>query len=194
MADHEQQADRGRGAAAHGFGGAAEGVLGGLAFLLHGRRARGLARTALAVLLAGPASAQPTSSPAPAPPSVELPPELARVLRDYERAWQARDPATLAELFAEDGFVLGNGRPPARGRDAIRAAYTDGGGPLALRALAYATEGPIGWIVGAYASRPSDPDTGKFVLALRRVGSRWLIAADIDNSNRPQRPPSPSAR
>lgn len=146
---------------------------------------------ALALLLAAPAAAQPGPA-APAPPSLALPPELDRVLRDYERAWQARDAAALAELFSEDGFVLGNGRPPLRGREAIRAGYKDGGGPLALRALAYATEGPVGWIVGAYSSRPGEGDTGKFVLALRRVGERWLIAADIDNSNRRPAPAPPA--
>jgi Domain of unknown function (DUF4440) len=82
-------------------------------------------------------------SPAPLP-SVKLPPALDRVLRDYERAWQARDPGGLAELFAEDGFVLAGGRPAVRGRDAIRAAYAGAGGPLALRAFGYAAEGSIG--------------------------------------------------
>jgi ketosteroid isomerase-like protein len=145
------------------------------------------------LLLAGatlPARAQqPAASPLP---PVALPAALDRVLRDYERAWQARDPAALADLFAEDGFVLASGRPPVRGRAAIRAAYADGGGPLALRALAYATEGSTGYIVGAYGPGAGHPDTGKFVLALRRgAGDRWVIAADIDNGNqRGPRPPS----
>lgn len=43
--------------------------------------------------------------------------------------------------------------------------------------------------VGAYAGSTDQPDDGKFVLALRRVEGRWMIAADIDNSNR--RPPAP---
>ena len=50
--------------------------------------------------------------------TVALPPELARVLTDYEKAWQARDAAALAALFAEDGFVLPSGarRPCGGGR------------------------------------------------------------------------------
>src|SRR6185295_2049761 len=36
--------------------------------------------------------------------SVALPPELARVLTDYEAGWKAGDAAALASLFAEDGF------------------------------------------------------------------------------------------
>ena len=123
-------------------------------------------------------------------PSVTLPPALDRVLRDYEKAWQAKDAAGLAALFAEDGFVLASGRPPVRGRDAIRAAYTGAGGPLALRALAYATDGPVGYIIGAFGPVAGE-DRGKFVLTLRRdPAGRWLITADMDSSN--QRSPRPA--
>ena len=124
----------------------------------------------------------------PAMPSIELPPQLARVLRDYETAWQAKDAAGLAALFAEDGFVLSNGKPAVRGRAAIREAYKSGGGPLALRAFAYSTDGNTGYIIGGYGGAKDKPDDGKFILALRRVGGKWLIAADIDNSNRRPRP------
>ncbi|MGH9749071.1 MAG: YybH family protein [Candidatus Polarisedimenticolia bacterium] len=118
-------------------------------------------------------------------PSVELPPELARVLSDYENAWRGRDAAALADLFAEDGFVLPNGRPPVRGRAAIRRSYDGSGGPLALRAIAFATEGNVGYIIGGYAPKDGEPDDGKFTLTLRReAGGRWLIVSDMDNSNR----------
>jgi ketosteroid isomerase-like protein len=117
-------------------------------------------------------------------PSVALPPEFDRVLRDYERAWSSRDPSAVAGLFAEDGFALPSGKRPARGRYAIRDAYAKAGGELRLRALAHASHGGIGWIIGAYGYGEAKGDVGKFVLALRRDSSgRWLIAADIDNSN-----------
>ena len=126
-------------------------------------------------------------------PSVQLPPELDRVLRDYESAWRAKDAPALAALFAEDGFVLSNGKPPVRGRDAIRAAYTGSGGPLALRALAHAAEGKTGYIIGAYAGSADTPDEGKFILAVKKgENGRWLIAADMDNSNA-RRPAPPAA-
>ncbi|MGH9202759.1 MAG: YybH family protein, partial [Vicinamibacterales bacterium] len=67
-------------------------------------------------------SKQGTPQQAPAPlPSVTLPPELDRVLRDYERHWKASDGAALSALFTEDGFINRGGW--IRGRDAIRAAY-----------------------------------------------------------------------
>ena len=148
-----------------------------------------------ALLLVGPrllAQAAAAAPAAPPPlPSVALPPELDRVLRDYERAWTGRDPAGLAALFAEDGFVLARDKPPVRGRDAIREAYAGAGGGLSLRALAYSTAHTVGYIICAYASEVGAGDVGKFILALRRPrGGRWLIAADIDNpSQQPRRRP-----
>lgn len=115
-------------------------------------------------------------------PSVVLPPDVDRVLRDYERAWQAKDAPALAALFADDGFVLSNNRPIVRGREAIRAHYANAGGPLALRAVSYVLDGSTGYIVGAFAREAGGADIGKFVLCLRRgADGRWLISADIDN-------------
>ena len=124
-------------------------------------------------------------------PSVELPPELDRVLRDYERAWRAGDAEALASLFAQDGFVLQSSQPPIRGRPAILAAYKDQGkgGPLQLRALAFNTTGKIGYIIGAYGYGNNPGFSGKFTLTLvREPGKPWLIFSDIDNmDSKPQR-------
>jgi len=66
-----------------------------------------LAHTVLCLtVLAAPAAAQqPDTPPPPTLPSITLPAELDRVLRDYERAWKASDAAALAALFTADGFV-----------------------------------------------------------------------------------------
>jgi ketosteroid isomerase-like protein len=117
-------------------------------------------------------------------PTVTLPAELARVLTDYEDAWRRRDAAGLAQLFAEDGYVLAGGRPPLKGRAAIEKHYTGQGGPLALRAIAYAIEGDVGYIIGGYARAAGEPDAGKFTLTLRKTPEgRWLIVSDMDNPN-----------
>jgi ketosteroid isomerase-like protein len=149
-----------------------------------------------------PSRADSTEFTAPLP-SVALPPALERVLRDYERAWRAGDARAVAALFTPDGVVLSSGRPPARGRRAIEAVYAGQGGPLVLRALAFATADSIGYIIGAYGyaerstparevGRTPVPDMGKFTLTLRREhgrDGRWLIFSDMDNSSsRPRRP------
>ncbi len=87
-------------------------------------------------------------------PSVQLPPALDRVLRDYEAGWKAKDGKGLA------------------------------GGDGHLRALGYSTADTVGYIVGGYGYAPNTGDVGKFVLAVRKGSDgRWLIAADIDNGN-----------
>ena len=120
----------------------------------------------------------------PSLPSITLPPPLARVLTDYETAWRNKDAAALAALFQEDGFVLSNGVPPVRGRARIRKHYEGQGGPLALRALAFATEGSVGYIIGAFSRQKGEADIGKFTLTLRKgADERWLIMSDMDNGN-----------
>jgi ketosteroid isomerase-like protein len=121
----------------------------------------------------------------PQPSSVELPADLASVLVDYENAWLSHDSKKLAALFADDGFVLSNGHPPVSGRSAIERFYADAGGPLSLRAFAFAKQGIVGYIIGGYSRKKGDPDSGKFTLTLRKSGgARWLIVSDMDNSNK----------
>jgi ketosteroid isomerase-like protein len=146
-----------------------------------------------------PPGGAPPSAAAQRLPTITLPPDVDRVLRDYQRAWLARDARGLAALFTEDGFVLQMGRPPVRGRAAIEAAYAgQGGQELRLRALAYATSGSVGWLIGTYGyGDRADEDLGKYTLTLRRRSSdgRWLIMSDMDNPNQPpqRRPAPPSA-
>ena len=154
---------------------------------------------AILSLAAAPAAITAQETPPARLPSVTLPPELDRVLRDYERNWAAGDEAALAALFAEDGFILQNGRPPVQGRANIQQAYAGSSGPLRLRALGYAAGDSVGYIIGAFGYGEGDRDMGKFVLALRRApGGPWMIAADIDNASQmPRRPdqmqPSPGS-
>ena len=118
-------------------------------------------------------------------PSIALPADLARVLRDYEAAWSTMNTTSLSRLFAEDGFVLSNGHEPVRGRAAIEAFYRGQGGPLSLRPLAFGADGQVGYIIGGFAAIPGQPDIGKFTLTLRKDSEgRWLIVSDMDNSNR----------
>ncbi len=124
-----------------------------------------------------------TPARAQTPASVTLPPAMERVLRDYEQGWEKRDAAAVAELFHPEGYALPSGQAPARGREAIRKAYTGHGGALRLRAITWSESGPLAYIIGAYRyGERTGPDQGKFVLVLRKAeDGRWLIAADMDN-------------
>lgn len=153
--------------------------------MMQARAVRLAAVSAVLALLGAVAVAAPDPAPVPLP-SIQLPPELTRVLTDYERAWQARDAAALARLFAEDGFVMSSNELPVRGRAAIEKRYTGSGGPLVLRAFAYATDGKTGYILGGFTHHDGAADIGKFTLTLSRgADGRWLIFSDMDNGNRP---------
>ena len=154
--------------------------------------ALGLTATLLGVVVSdanrvAPAKMRAANTQAQSPaqlPSVDLPPELNRVLRDYERHWKASDGAALSALFTEDGFIARG--PWIRGRDAIRAAYSaSSGGDLRLRAVGYASSDTVGYIVGGYRYGEATSDGGKFILALRRAPlGDWKIAADLDAASR----------
>jgi len=139
-------------------------------------------------LTASPLAAQVTPAPEPRAelPDVPLPSELDRVLRDYERAWNAGDAAGLAALFADDGVILQSNHAPVRGRAAIEAAYArqSPGGSLRLRAFAHAVSGTVGYVIGGYGFGGGRRDAGKFTLALQRAADgRWMIFSDMDNTN-----------
>lgn len=123
-------------------------------------------------------------------PSVELPDDFARVLRDYERHWSRGEASELAQLFVERGLIVREGQW-IRGREAIELAYQSASGPLRLRAIEYAADGNAGYIVGAYGYGDDLPvgDVGLFVLTLQRdLDGRWLIVSDMDRSGAGQVP------
>ena len=127
----------------------------------------------------------------PAPlPSVELPPDLARVLRDYERAIKASDGPALAALFTEDA-LFATRRGWIRGREAIQNAGRNEEGDLRIRAQAFTVHDSVGYIAGTVAdgSKPSQSDLAKVVLTLRRgADGRWLIAARLGEDFPPPSP------
>ena len=141
----------------------------------------------LAVAMLGATGGTLQAPSMPPQPSVTPPPDLARVLTDYEAAWAARDAVALARLFADNRVVVPNACPPVKGRAAVQQCYTGSGGALSLRAVAFGTDGSLGYIIGAYTQQKGQPDGGKFTLTLLKEEGRWLILADMDRSYpRPQ--------
>jgi len=117
--------------------------------------------------------------------SVQLPPQIDRVLRDYEKGWRDNDEKLLASLFAPDGFILSPKLLPVKGRVNIEEAYKNAGGPLYLRALTYEMEDSIAYIIGGYRSKPDGADQGKFIVTLKLLPDGiWNITGDMDNENK----------
>lgn len=128
------------------------------------------------------------------PASIPLPPHLDQVLRNYERAWRAKDHKAVAALFSPDGYALPDQSKPAQGATAIAAAYQGQGGPLFLRAFAFQQSKDLAVILGAYTyNNAANPDLGKFTLTLKRVNRKWLIYSDMDNALSPKPATAPNA-
>lgn len=141
----------------------------------------------IAVLCVGagngaPLTAQQTDfADMPRQTSVELPSDLERVLREYEQHWSRGEAAELAALFVEHGLIIRGGQW-IRGHEAIERAYQGASGPLRLRAIEFASDGDVGFIVGAYGYGDQLPvdDMGMFTLTLERRDGVWLIVSDMD--------------
>ena len=111
-------------------------------------------------------------------PFVTLPADLDRVLREFERAWPARDnKIALSELFTDDG-IFRYADDWVRGRPAIRMMLVGEATPLRMRAQEFEADDLLGHVAGAYGEYRDATwvDLGRYVLALRRTkGAPWRI-------------------
>jgi uncharacterized protein (TIGR02246 family) len=100
-----------------------------------------------------------------------------------------RDASGVAGLFAEDGAVYWEDRPPTSGPDAIEAfmsrqfAENPGGevdfGPDRIDVAA---SGDLAVEQGAYDDLN---DTGRYITVYRKIGSDWKVAADMSLNTSP---------
>ena len=108
----------------------------------------------------------------------------------------AGDAAGTAALYTEDGRIMPSGQPEAQGREAIAAVWSGLFGlpgfslTFATTTLVIADSGDMAYDVGTYAlgfdgEAGRVEDKGKYVVAWRKVGDAWQVAADIFNSDGP---------
>jgi uncharacterized protein (TIGR02246 family) len=124
----------------------------------------------------------------------------ARAIRDTIGRWigtiDSKDAAGAASFYAEDGVFMVPNAPPARGRDAIRAAWSGllQAPNVSLRVesatIEVAQAGDMAYELGTYRLGMDGPqgrieDDGKYVVVWRKREGRWQVMADIFNSNRP---------
>jgi predicted TIM-barrel fold metal-dependent hydrolase len=130
--------------------------------------------------LLSPASAKLVNDPLL--PTIELPADLARLLREREKGWN--DKSALAALYTEDSLVFDRREPRwIHGRDEV-TEYLAGNfaKPYHVTPIAYAVKGSAGHIAG-YFTRPLDDGTtryfGQVLLSLQKGDDgAWRIAAE----------------
>jgi len=117
----------------------------------------------------------------------------------WQSAFDARDVAALAAIYAEDGELMPPNSGTMIGRVAIEAFWADfqagGIGAEAKDTEVYA-HGDVGYEVGTYTITDAGGatiDEGKYVEIWRQVDGKWQIYRGIWNSNLPLATPEPEA-
>ena len=123
--------------------------------------------------------------------------------RQFEQAVASKNADAVAQLYATDALIMPPNAPVVRGREAIRAFWTDmvKSNPtvsLTSTDIDIAASGDLATDVGTYTfSFTSDQgpvtDRGKYITKLTKVGTEWKIANDIFNSDLPVQTPQPVA-
>jgi ketosteroid isomerase-like protein len=123
------------------------------------------------------------------PPSAQTSADLAAATDEFEAAFNAGDIDSLAAMYTEDTRLMPPNAPAETGHDAVRSAFgemIDAGLTLELESVSAMVAGDLGQNIGTYALTAADGsfvDRGKWIETRRLVDGRWLISADIWNSD-----------
>ena len=109
---------------------------------------------------------------------------------------KAKDAASIAALYAEDGAVMPPNAPIGKGRTAIQQTWASmmetPGFDLTFvpEQILVSSSGDMALDRGTYSlmvapNGTKQTDTGKYVVVWRKIGGDWKAAADIFNSDRP---------
>ncbi len=110
--------------------------------------------------------------------------------------------SVLSGYYTEAGILMAPNAPAANGRAAIQAAFE---GLMAMKpqltlaVQSVVANGPLAVARGTYSMAFTPPgapgpitDTGKVLVHWEEVGGKWLMVADIFNSDLPAAPAGPA--
>jgi uncharacterized protein (TIGR02246 family) len=120
---------------------------------------------------------------------------IRRIGDAWARHWNAGELDGVVAAYAEDAVYLPPHHEAVHGRDTIReylkAPLGHGVSDLAFVVTYIKQQGPIAWDVGTYrmtipqTDGTKKEDRGKYLSVWRRVGKKWLLAADAWSSDLP---------
>jgi uncharacterized protein (TIGR02246 family) len=121
----------------------------------------------------------------------------------WEKGYNGGDAAAVVALYTEDATLNAPGAPVAHGRAAIQEFFTkdiatanSAGIKMDIAAPSdRAISGDTAWETGTWTATDKSgatADKGKYVTTYRKREGKWLIAADIWNSDTPPPPPAPA--
>jgi ketosteroid isomerase-like protein len=111
----------------------------------------------------------------------------------WEKAFNSGNGEAVAAFYTEDAQRLPYQAPTVSGNSAIAAnvqtTYEAGAVKIKLAVLGAESQGSMGWGHGTYELMDADGKTvqkGKWMNISKKVGGKWLIHADIWNTNAPE--------
>jgi uncharacterized protein (TIGR02246 family) len=135
-------------------------------------------------------------------PKARVEPAISKLAKEYSDAFNAKDAARAAALYMEDAVLNPANQPAVRGRANIEAMLKKeiemGLTGIVLTPIESSISGSLAYETGTYSIslKPSTgaslTDKGKYLVVLKQVGGKWLVAHDMSNSDLPP-PPAPAA-
>ena len=121
-----------------------------------------------------------------------------KAMRDvWQSAYDAKDPAVLAAIYAEDAVLLPPNSETIGSRAAIEAYLTESlasGISTGMKDTEVYAHGDVGYMAGTYTVTDAGGatiDKGKYVEIWRQVDGKWQIYRAIWNSSLPLATPEP---
>jgi len=121
-------------------------------------------------------------------------PILNKLAADFATAYNAKDAAKVASMYAEDAVVMPPNEPMLTGRTAIEARLKkemqESPVTIGLTPTESSTSGDRAHEAGIVSITLPDGSklTEKYLVVFKKVGSDWKIAYDIWNSDTPPTP------
>ncbi len=122
---------------------------------------------------------------------------LAQVSQDWAKNWQARDLEATLSLYTDDAVFLDPSATRVTGKAALRAFFAtvlkQYGAKPRMQSVTDGSSGDLGFDSGTYTevitpiANPSGAirTHGSYLVVLRRVGGRWLIAQQMWTGSAP---------
>jgi uncharacterized protein (TIGR02246 family) len=128
------------------------------------------------------------------PASTDFRSAIEKAIAMWERAFNAKDAAGVANLYLEDASLLPPGSPAIKGRANIQTFIQDfvnaGGSDAKLRIVDVQTAGDMAYEMGAFEANMPQPQggtarqAGKYVVVWKlQLDGSAKIAVDIFNGN-----------
>lgn len=121
--------------------------------------------------------------------ATDLRSEITRMDQAWQTAYNAKDAAGLAALYADDGQVMAPAHETASGRAAIQAYFADdlkAGAKNQLTTKEVLDGGDYAIAIGSYVATGPDGkhlDHGSYATTYKKVNGAWKIYRDIWNSS-----------